>query len=179
MSAKIKYPVVNGLKECGDCHQWKPIEQFNKARNHYTSRCHDCLSLYAQRYRNRPDVKIKTRKYHQEYIKNPLNRENKNRYLSQYRKQPHVKIKKNAARRKWTETEKLKAIKYKGGKCEVCGYSKCTAALDFHHKNPLTKNGYGTGALKQHWTFERNKSEIDKCILVCVRCHREIHAGVI
>lgn len=49
--------------------------------------------------------------------------------------------------------------------------------MDFHHLNPKLKEGYGTGALKAHWSFERNKKEIDKCVLVCVRCHREIHAG--
>jgi hypothetical protein len=27
-------------------------------------------------------------------------------------------------------------------------------------------------------SVEKNKKELDKCILVCVRCHREIHAGV-
>ena len=26
------------------------------------------------------------------------------------------------------------------------------------------------------WTFERNKNELDKCILLCANCHREIHA---
>ncbi len=75
--------------------------------------------------------------------------------------------------------EKQKAVNYKGGKCEICGYDRCVAAMDFHHLDPSTKNGYGTGAMKQHWVFERNKIEIDKCILVCVRCHREIHAGLI
>ena len=38
------------------------------------------------------------------------------------------------------------------------------------------KDGYGTGALKQHRSFKKNKKELDKCVLVCVRCHREIHA---
>ena len=75
--------------------------------------------------------------------------------------------------------QKTKAIDYKGSICVICGYSRCSAALDFHHINPLEKEGYGTGAMKSHWTFEKNKSELDKCVLVCVRCHREIHAGVV
>jgi hypothetical protein len=60
----------------------------------------------------------------------------------------------------------------------LCGYSRCLAAMDFHHPDPSQKEGYGTGALKSHWSFEKNKKELDKCVLVCVRCHREIHAGV-
>lgn len=35
---------------------------------------------------------------------------------------------------------KLKAIKYKGGKCEICGYNKNTAALEFHHIDPTQKD---------------------------------------
>ena len=61
----------------------------------------------------------------------------------------------------------------------ICGYSKCTAALDFHHVEPSLKDGYGAGALRAHWTFEKNKTELDKCVLLCVRCHRELHSGVI
>lgn len=32
------------------------------------------------------------------------------------------------------------AIDYKGGKCSVCGYNKCRAALEFHHTNPNEKD---------------------------------------
>lgn len=34
---------------------------------------------------------------------------------------------------------KIKAIEYKGGKCEICGYDKCVDALDFHHLDPSEK----------------------------------------
>lgn len=34
---------------------------------------------------------------------------------------------------------KLKLIDYKGGKCELCGYNKNIAALEFHHLNPSLK----------------------------------------
>ena len=66
------------------------------------------------------------------------------------------------------------AIKYKGGKCEKCGYNKCNGALDFHHLNPLEKDFSisSTGTTK---SFERITKELDKCILVCANCHREIH----
>ena len=35
---------------------------------------------------------------------------------------------------------KKKLVEYKGGKCEICGYDKCIAALDFHHLNPNEKD---------------------------------------
>ena len=36
---------------------------------------------------------------------------------------------------------KEKAIQYKGGCCEICGYNKCAAALEFHHLDPNEKDG--------------------------------------
>lgn len=68
---------------------------------------------------------------------------------------------------------KEKLVNYKGGKCEICGYDKCIAALDFHHLNPEEKEfGITNGKVIP---FELAKKEADKCILVCSNCHREIH----
>jgi len=179
MPAKIKYPVVDGRKECGECGEVKPIEQFNRARRHYTSRCHDCLKAYAARYRERPAVVAKAREYHRAYMAEPENRQRTNAYSRERNKAVGIKAKRNQYRRIWAAREKQKAVDYKGGGCCICGYAKCLAALDFHHLDPTEKEGYTGGALRSHWTFEKNKWEIDKCVLVCVRCHREIHAGMV
>ncbi len=71
------------------------------------------------------------------------------------------------------------AVEYKGGKCEVCGYDKCHAALDFHHVDPSKKDP-DWQRNKNSRTLERIKTELDKCMLVCKNCHAEIHyqAGV-
>lgn len=69
--------------------------------------------------------------------------------------------------------KKHKAIQYKGWCCSVCGYSKCEAALDFHHMDPSKKDADFTQM--KNWTWESIQEEIDKCILVCSNCHREIH----
>ena len=69
-------------------------------------------------------------------------------------------------------------VKYKGGKCEICGYSKCLSALDFHHINPNEKE-FSIGAKGYTRNIKECKNEADKCILVCANCHREIHAGLI
>jgi transposase len=68
---------------------------------------------------------------------------------------------------------KERAVKYKGGKCSICGYSKCIQALEFHHKD-LSKKDLNFKSSKS-WGWGRLKKEIDKCILVCANCHREIH----
>lgn len=73
----------------------------------------------------------------------------------------------------WHRRTKRKLIEYKGGKCEKCGYDKnCASAFCFHHKNPDEKDF--TIASKT-WAFERLKKEVDKCMLLCVRCHAEVH----
>ena len=71
---------------------------------------------------------------------------------------------------------KQMAVEYKGGKCEKCGYSKCINALEFHHLDPSQKDfGIGTNGHTRSW--ERTKIELDKCIMVCSNCHREIHSN--
>lgn len=71
---------------------------------------------------------------------------------------------------------KLKAIEYKGGKCIVCGYHKCPNALTFHHIDPSKKSFGISGGTR---SFEKLKSELDKCVLLCHNCHAELHAGLI
>lgn len=72
---------------------------------------------------------------------------------------------------------KLSYVKYKGGKCEICDYKKCINALDFHHLNPKEKD-FEIGLTKNPKLNDKIKEELDKCILVCCRCHREIHDGL-
>jgi hypothetical protein len=68
---------------------------------------------------------------------------------------------------------KERLVEYKGGKCEICGYNKCITALEFHHLDPKEKD-FGVGASKV-LSFEKCKQEVDKCMLVCANCHRELH----
>ena len=72
---------------------------------------------------------------------------------------------------------KLFAIEYKGGKCMVCGYNRCVGALDLHHINGDKKFLISTDAYLHSW--EDIKKELDKCILLCSNCHRELHNGLI
>jgi hypothetical protein len=67
---------------------------------------------------------------------------------------------------------KRKAIEYKGGKCERCGYNTCDRALAFHHLDPSQKE-FSISRTNKGW--EKMKIELDKCILVCCNCHMEIH----
>lgn len=71
---------------------------------------------------------------------------------------------------------KKELIRYKGGKCEICGYDKCISALEFHHLNPLEKEfSIGEYTSGNNVNIEKAFEEVDKCSLLCANCHREIH----
>lgn len=70
------------------------------------------------------------------------------------------------------------AVDYKGGKCVICGYSRDIKALDFHHINESNKEfGLSDRGMTRSW--EKIKVEVDKCVLLCANCHREVHSGYV
>ncbi len=70
---------------------------------------------------------------------------------------------------------KKKLVSFKGGVCQVCGYSRCLVVLDFHHIDESTKEfELSQRGLTRSW--EKIINEAEKCLLVCSNCHREIHA---
>ncbi len=71
--------------------------------------------------------------------------------------------------------KKLDAVNHFGGKCVLCGYKKCLSAMEFHHLEKSEKEEEPTYVIML-WSWERAKKELEKCILVCCRCHREIHS---
>lgn len=80
--------------------------------------------------------------------------------------------------KKFRRRKKETIVKMFGGKCCVCGYSRCLRNLGFHHLDPAQKSfGLSTRGLG------KNKAEViseaKKCILVCANCHGEIHDGLI
>lgn len=68
---------------------------------------------------------------------------------------------------------KQKAIDYMGGKCSKCGYNKSNVALEFHHVNPAEKEFTISAGYNKSW--QKIKHELDKCVLLCANCHRELH----
>jgi hypothetical protein len=66
------------------------------------------------------------------------------------------------------------ALEYKGGKCQECGYDRCSDALEFHH-NDLSKKDFSISSKGYTRSWDRVKEELDKCTLLCANCHRELH----
>jgi hypothetical protein len=64
-----------------------------------------------------------------------------------------------------------------GGRCVMCGYDRCTAALAFHHLDPALKAfGLAEGGLAR--ALSKSRQEAAKCVLLCANCHAEVEAGV-
>lgn len=67
------------------------------------------------------------------------------------------------------------AVEYKGGRCQICGYNKCIDALEFHHKDSSNKD-FSISEKGYTRSWDKVKEELDKCMILCSNCHREIHA---
>lgn len=80
-------------------------------------------------------------------------------------------------------TIKERAVELMGGCCQKCGYKRSLAALEFHHVRPQDKSfnisavGWicaGEDDPSKMWL--RVQKELEKCVLLCANCHREIEA---
>lgn len=81
--------------------------------------------------------------------------------------------------KEYNQRKRLKYLELKGNKCQICGYDKYHGALEFHHTDPKDKSDK-----LNHQSLTQGKisfvlQELEKCILICSNCHREIHAGLI
>ena len=65
----------------------------------------------------------------------------------------------------------LKELKING--CSICGYNNNHSVLEFHHVNPNDKSFPIAHGIRNH-TNERVAEELNKCILMCANCHKEI-----
>jgi hypothetical protein len=59
-------------------------------------------------------------------------------------------------------------------KCEQCGEDH-PACLDFHHKDRKTKEDSLYNAARRGWSIKRLLKEIEKCKVLCCKCHRILH----
>lgn len=71
------------------------------------------------------------------------------------------------------QSNKVKSVERKGGKCQICGYADCITALEFHHIFPKKKKFSISKSKSKSW--RQIAHEVDKCLLLCANCHREIH----
>jgi transposase len=71
---------------------------------------------------------------------------------------------------------KLTLVREAGGACRICGYSRCAAALEFHHLVPEDKR-FSLSQAGMARSLARARAEAEKCVLLCANCHAEVEAG--
>jgi len=64
-----------------------------------------------------------------------------------------------------------------GGRCRMCGYARCVAALEFHHLDPKEKK-FGL-AQRAARSIETLRAEVRKCVLLCSNRHAEVESGFV
>ena len=69
---------------------------------------------------------------------------------------------------------RARAVAYKGGKCAICGYDRCFAAMDFHHPDIWAKDF----EISARMSWKAIEPELARTVLLCSRCHREVHDGL-
>jgi transposase len=65
-----------------------------------------------------------------------------------------------------------------GGRCALCGYERCMAALEFHHRDPSQKR-FTLSQRGVTRSLEKAREEATKCVLLCGNCHAEVEAGLV
>lgn len=94
--------------------------------------------------------------------------------LSRFTKEPLPKC--STTMRMLRNREFLKKYR-ENQKCEICGYNKYPEILQFHHKHKNEKIDTVCNLAKTLKSIYNIKKEIDKCMLLCPNCHREMHLG--
>jgi hypothetical protein len=151
-------------KECLDCHKIKTLEAFSVNRNKRDGLnlyCRDCNKI--RRALSYDKSKEREKAYHYAYVERNRDR------IREMSSKRYLIARTN---------RKQRIVDCLGGKCEICGYQKCLASLEFHHKDPKTKEfciseAFRRGMYDEDVIIE----EARKCLLLCSNCHKELHAN--
>lgn len=89
------------------------------------------------------------------------------------------RLRQQAKRLEWSKV--VDAYKLRVGcqnkSCNSGALAACV--LDFHHKDPSSKEFGVSGSRQGSHSLCSTVSEIRKCVLLCANCHRLVHAGLL
>lgn len=71
------------------------------------------------------------------------------------------------------QNDRILPVKYLGGRCKRCGFNEDTDILHFHHLDPCDKRYNISDYLYKG--FEYVRPELNKCVLLCLNCHKIVH----
>ena len=76
----------------------------------------------------------------------------------------------------WRRRAKQRLIAEAGGCCQICGYDRFPAALQFHHVDPSQKS-FSISHRGVTIALDAARAEAGKCVLLCANCHAEVEGG--
>jgi hypothetical protein len=76
----------------------------------------------------------------------------------------------------WRRRAKRRLVREAGGRCQLCGYDRCMAALEFHHLD-RTEKSFALSLRGVTRSFKELRQEAAKCALLCANCHAEVEVG--
>jgi len=185
MSANTYIREISNMNRiCNWCNIEKNLTEYStdkRLRDGKRYTCKDCVNKRAalrtltdQNYalRKRINSKNHAKKYPEQ-----IKQRYKNWYENvQTEEKYSERIKINNYRQLKNKEKNLPIInEYKSKGCYVCGYNKCTRALEFHHIDP-TQKYKEIGNMLYHNTTEQLVEELKKCVVLCANCHKEHHS---
>jgi len=158
-------------KQCGICNKTKPLSEFydkKRSKVRIDGTIHKWVGKYSACKKCTNDYNSKNIHKYKSWFKQ-YRKDNKEN-ISKRTKANYIKNK-----LEWINLISLK----KEIKCSMCGYDKAWAALEFHHLDPTIKkftihSMVNSVPTEERW--EKMQIELDKCVVICSNCHREIHS---
>jgi hypothetical protein len=73
--------------------------------------------------------------------------------------------------------QKRRAVEHMSSECFECERTGPPALFEFHHLDAGAKEfGISKSGIVRTW--DEIVAELEKCVMLCANCHREVHAGV-
>ena len=90
----------------------------------------------------------------------------------------HVLAISRKSQNKRYKERRIECLEYKGCGCIDCGKEftvETTHLFHFHHIDPSSKLYNISTMIVESMSFELIKQELDKCVLLCSKCHKQRH----
>jgi hypothetical protein len=154
--------MADDIRQCLKCGEAKPLSAFSRKKDTRNSCCKACVKAYQEEYHAAHPEKRKEIQ-HRSYLKHHTERLGK---LGEYRRHNRAELRNGRRDR---------MARWKEGKCcKVCGENH-PACLDFHHREPGSKDFDIAYAVNVGMGDDLIISEIAKCDVMCRNCHTKLH----
>ena len=166
-------------KFCTHCQSWLSVDMFglnSRTPDKLHHWCKPCINAGNRDYKNTPEGRLAAKLARDRY-----NRRQKGEqifHINPPRRRERGTAPKVPELRKIMKEQYvsfLRVIKHHVG-CQVCGEHD-PVCLDFHHKDPSTKEFNLASSNQSKMATSRLVAEIMKCHVLCSNCHRKVHSG--